>query len=68
MAKNWKNSGIRMQPTPPTIDITALTIEQLKALAYDQLQEMARIQANINLLQAEIARRTAPLPQERATA
>jgi hypothetical protein len=46
-----------MQPTPPPVDITALTIEQLKALAYDQILVLNQTQANINAIQAEIAKR-----------
>lgn len=41
------------------IDITspAVTLEQLKALAYDQLIILNQAQANINALQAEIQKR-----------
>jgi len=38
-------------------NIKTLTIEQLKALAYDQLVELERIQKNINILNQEIASR-----------
>jgi hypothetical protein len=52
-----------MQPTPPPVDITALTLEQLKALAYDQILVLNQAQANINVIQAEIAKRQQPAMQ-----
>jgi len=42
---------------PQMVDIAALTIEQLKALAYDQIVILNQTQANINLLQVEIQKR-----------
>lgn len=39
------------------MDITQLTLEQLKALCYDQLVILNQTQANINVLQAEIQKR-----------
>ena len=39
------------------MDISKQTTEQLKALGYDQMQELDRINRNLQLIQAEIARR-----------
>jgi hypothetical protein len=39
------------------MDITTLTMEQLKALAYDQIVILNQAQANLNTIQAEIAKR-----------
>jgi len=39
------------------MDITTLTIEQLKALAYDQILVLNQTQVNINMIQAEIVKR-----------
>ena len=39
------------------MDITKMTIEQLKALAYDQMVELNIIQRNINSIENEIAKR-----------
>ena len=39
------------------MDISQQTTEQLKALGYDQMQELDRINRNLQLIQAEIARR-----------
>jgi hypothetical protein len=39
------------------MDITTLTIEQLKALAYDQILLLQQTQNNLNLIQAEIKKR-----------
>ena len=46
------------------IDITSpdVTVEQLKALAYDQLLIREQVQANLNALQAEIQKRSTPAP------
>lgn len=41
------------------IDLTTMTIEALKALAYDQLVLLNQTQANINAIQAEINKRAA---------
>lgn len=38
------------------MDLTKLSTQELKALAYDQLVEMQRAQNNINLINAEIAK------------
>lgn len=43
-----------MQP----IDIKTLTVEQLKALAYDQYVLLNQTQSNLNILQAEIMERS----------
>lgn len=43
-----------MQP----IDIKTLTLEQLKALAYDQYVLLNQTQVNLNILQTEIAERS----------
>ena len=40
------------------MNITEQTTEALKALGYDQLAELERIQRNLQLIQAEIAKRT----------
>jgi hypothetical protein len=47
---------------PQQLDITTLSLEQLKALVYDQLVVLNQTQANINALQAEIQRRSTPEP------
>ena len=39
------------------MDISTLTIEQLKALAYDQIVLIQQSQNNLNLIQAEIQKR-----------
>lgn len=39
------------------MDITKLTLEELKALAYDQIMLIQQSQNNLNLIQAEIERR-----------
>lgn len=41
------------------IDLSTMTIEALKALAYDQLVLLNQTQANINAIQAEINKRAA---------
>ena len=41
----------------PGIDISQLTVEQLKALAYDQVLILEQTRNNITILQAEIAKR-----------
>lgn len=41
------------------IDLSAMTVEALKALAYDQLVLLNQTQANINAIQAEINKRVA---------
>lgn len=39
------------------IDITKMTIIELKALAYEQVKELNRIQQNIQLIEAELEKR-----------
>ena len=39
------------------MDITKLTIEELKALAYDEMIKLNTAQQNIQLIQAEINKR-----------
>ncbi len=39
------------------MDITTMTLEQLKALAYDQIVLLQQTQNNLALLQAEIKKR-----------
>jgi len=39
------------------MDLFKLTLDQLKALCYDQLVILNQAQANINILQAEINKR-----------
>ena len=41
----------------PGIDISQLTVDQLKALAYDQVLILEQTRNNITILQAEIAKR-----------
>ena len=41
----------------PGIDISQLTVDQLKALAYDQVLILEQTRNNIAILQAEIAKR-----------
>ena len=36
------------------IDINKLTITELKALAYDQLKELTRVQQNLQVIEARI--------------
>lgn len=44
------------------MDLTKLTIEQLKALAYDSIVDLERIQNNLKFLNEEISKRKTPLP------
>jgi len=45
------------------MDITKLNLEQLKALAYDQVKLLNQTQHNIQVLEAEMAKRKpAPVP------
>jgi hypothetical protein len=39
------------------VDLNQMTIEQLKALCYDQIVTLQRIQQNINAIQAELVKR-----------
>jgi hypothetical protein len=39
------------------MDLTKMTLEQLKALAYDQLVDIQRLQQNLQLLNTEIEKR-----------
>jgi hypothetical protein len=39
------------------MDISTLTVEQLKALAYDEIIHIQKSQNNLSILQAEIERR-----------
>ena len=51
------------------MDITQLTLEQLKALAYDQIVILNQTQANINAIQAEIVKRqNEPMKEEKPNA
>lgn len=50
------------------MDISSYDLTQLKALAYDQINQIQLIQRNLNLIEGEIAKRVAaeqgkPLPQ-----
>jgi hypothetical protein len=38
-------------------DISKMTLEELKALGYDQIVEQSRIQQNLQLINTEIAKR-----------
>ena len=38
-------------------DITTLTVEELKALAYDQILLLNQAQQNIQIIEAELAKR-----------
>ena len=40
-----------------TKDITTLTVEELKALAYDQILLLNQAQQNIQIIEAELAKR-----------
>jgi hypothetical protein len=48
------------------MDISQMTLEQLKALAYDQLVILNQTQANINVIQAEIKKRGEQQPAAEA--
>lgn len=39
------------------LDIKAMTVEQLKALAYDQIEQAEKCRVNIQVLQTEIQSR-----------
>lgn len=39
------------------MDITTKTVDELKALAYDFMVDLQRVQNNLNILNAEIAKR-----------
>jgi hypothetical protein len=41
-----------------------MTLEQLKSLAYDQIVLQAQVQQNIQLIQAEIAKREKSEPEK----
>jgi phosphoribosyl-ATP pyrophosphohydrolase len=41
------------------MDISNMTIEELKALCYDQIVLLNQAQANINVIQAELQKREA---------
>lgn len=41
------------------MDISRFDLTQLKALAYDQVSQIQLIQRNLNLIEAEIAKRVA---------
>ena len=43
------------------MDIKSMTVEALKALAYDQLIELQRIQKNIALIEQEILKKSQPV-------
>jgi len=49
------------------MDITKLTVEQLKVLAYEMLKEKERILTNLALLENEIAKRQLETPTEPPT-
>ena len=51
--KNKNNDGALQQQ----INLKDLDLSELKALAYDQIIQLQILQQNVNLLQAEIARR-----------
>lgn len=40
------------------MDITTLSVEQLKALAYDQVKLLNQTQQNLNMIEQELAKRT----------
>lgn len=46
------------------MDITTLTLEQLKALAYDQVCLLNQTQANIQAIEQEIAKRQEQPPED----
>lgn len=43
--------------TPQTKTVEQMTVEELKAIAYDQWVLFQQIQNNLNILQAELAKR-----------
>ena len=43
------------------MDITNMTVEQLKALAYDQIAIASNAQKNIQAIEAEIAKKQTPV-------
>lgn len=47
------------------MDISSKTLEQLKALAYDQMIELSRIQRNIGIIEQEIAKRNEPIKEQK---
>ena len=49
-----------------TLDVTTLSIAELKVLAYDQIAAFEGAQANLRIINEEIARRNQPAPKEEA--
>ena len=46
------------------MDLTKLTTENLKALAYDHLLDLERLQNNLKFLNEELAKRNKPVKAE----
>lgn len=62
MRQNWQQKPDTtleddMTEQPKPIDLTTMTVEALKALAYDQLRILQQTQVNINTIEAEINKR-----------
>lgn len=49
-----------------TKPIEQLTIEELKVIGFDQMNELARVQQNIQLINARIAELTKPVKKNEA--
>jgi hypothetical protein len=45
------------QEQPQTLDITKMSVDELKAICYDQIVLLNKAQQNINIIQAELAKR-----------
>ena len=48
------------------MDITTMTIDQLKSLGFDQIQLLNQTQQNLNVIYAEIEKRKNQLEKEEA--
>lgn len=48
------------------MDITKLSLEQLKALAFDEIIKKDTAQNNLNVIQAEMHKRASILPESNA--
>lgn len=51
-----RNFVIDMSDTP--VDISKATVDELKALAYDKIIQLQRIQNDISLIEAEISNKS----------
>ncbi len=50
------------------MDVTKLTVEQIKSMAYDQIVLLEQTQRNLQILNAEIAKRNEPKVEQKADA